>query len=324
MRKKFTYINLIEYYLPKKKEKNSEIINPREDKSKKIINKIGINSRSIAGENETSTDLAIMAAKKIKKLDLQNLDFLIFCTQTPDYIIPTNACIIQNKLSLSNHMGSIDIIQGCSGYNYSISYAQGLIESGQAGKVLIINSDVYSKFTSKKNYKTRVLFGDGSAATLLSNKKTEESFQIIKNEMGTDGSGYDDLILENLGVKNYHKNLKQGDHIKMNGARIFQFAMQKVPSAIKRFLSNEKILLSKIDYFVFHQANKFILESLQKKMVIPKEKMIISMKNTGNTVSSSIPIALKEYEKKIKKGSLILLIGFGVGLSWGITLIRKI
>ena len=323
MKKKVSYINKIEFYLPKKIEKNIDILKMDNLRAKKLIKKIGIDSRHISNLDETSIDLGFKSALKILKNTKKNIDFLIFCTQTPNYLIPTNACILQEKLSLPKDMGGIDIIQGCSGYNYSLSYAQGLVESGQAKQVLIINSDVYSKFTNKNDYTTRILFGDGSASTIVSNKKTIGSYLIINSKMGTDGSGYKHLILENLGVKN-HNNIKiGGDYIYMNGGKIFEFAARVVPLAINSLIKQEKINITKIDYFIFHQANQFIIDHLKNKMKIPQDKILIKLKKTGNTVSSSIPITLKYFDNKIKKGSLVLLIGFGVGLSWGTTLLKK-
>ena len=324
---KNVYINEVEYFLPPKKENNLKFliqIGKNERTSKKIINKIGIKNRRIAEKNVYSNDLAIKSAKKVlKKLNNQSIDFLIYCTQTPDYLIPTNACILQNQLKLKKQIGAFDINLGCSGYVYALSIAKSLIISGQAKSILLITSDTYSKFIKKNDLTTRLIFSDSSTSTLISSKKTKDSYKILNSTYGTDGSGYKDFILKNFGTKFKDKPIKDDNYIKMDGANIFDFTLKEIPKAIDYFLKKNNLKLNKIDHFIFHQANEFIIENLQKKMRILKKKVIIDVKDIGNTVSGTIPIVLNKHQKKIKSGSRILLVGFGVGLSWGITLVKK-
>ena len=324
---KHVYINEVEYFLPLSKENNLKFLNKigkNEIVSKKIINKIGIKNRRVAEKNIYSNNLAIKSAKKVlKKQNKESVDFLIYCTQTPDYLIPTNACILQDQLKLKKQIGAFDINLGCSGYVYSLSIAKSLIISGQANNILLITSDTYSKFIKKDDLSTRLIFSDSSTSTFISSKKTKNSYKILNSTYGTDGSGHKDFILKNFGTKFRDKTSKDGNYIKMNGASIFNFTLKEIPPAITHFLKKNNLKLNKIDHFIFHQANEFIIKNLQKKMKILKKKVIIDVKDIGNTVSGTIPIVLKKHKKVIKKGSLILLVGFGVGLSWGITLIKK-
>jgi len=324
---KQVYINKIEYFLPPLKESNKSVLKlsgRNEADIKKIIDKIGVKTRRIANKNIFSNDLAISSAKKILKfINSKEIDYLIYCTNTPDYLLPTNACLLQDKLGLKKTIGAFDIILACSGYIYSLSIAKSLILAGQAKNVLLITSDTYSKFIKKNTPKTRILFGDGSTSTLISAKKKINSFKINNFAYGTDGSGYKNAIINNFGAKNYFNKKKDGESLDLDGPGIYDFALKRIPDAIKNYLKKNNLKLSKIDYFIFHQANKFIIKSLQRKLDISDKKVFIEMANTGNTVSSSIPLVLSKKFNKIPKGKNVLLIGFGGGLSWGVCLIKK-
>ena len=321
------YINDIKYFIPPAKEFNSEILlnaNYEQAKIKRMIGKIGINSRRIADKNIFSNDLAVSSAKKIlKNYNSKIIDFLIFCTNTTEYSLPTNACILQDKLGLKKNIGAMDIILACSGYIYSLSIAKSLILSGQAKNILLITSDTYSKFIKKENIKTRILFGDGSSSTLISDKKKKNSFEVKNFSYGTDGSGYKNAVISNFGARYWKNNQQNGDNLDLNGPGIYEFALKEVPIAVNDFLKQNSLNIKKIDYFVFHQANEYIIQSLKKKLNIPKEKLLMNMLGIGNTSSSSIPIVLSKYLDKIPKNKKILLIGFGGGLSWGISLISR-
>ena len=324
---KQVYINKIEHYLPLKKESNAQVLKMA-GKNKydiqKMINKIGIRTRRIVDKNIFSNDLAIRSAKKILKfINPDDIDYLIFCTNTPDFLLPTNACILQDKLGLKKTIGAFDVILACSGYIYSLSIAKSLIVSGQAKNILLITSDTYSKFIKKNDAKTRILFGDGSTSTLISSKKNSNSFKITNFTYGTDGSGYKNAIINNFGTRHWLYRKKGGESLDLNGPGIYDFALKRVPEAINEFLKKNNLKLNKINYFIFHQANEFIIKSLQRKLKISDNKIFIDMKNTGNTSSSSIPIVLSKNFDEILPGKNILLVGFGGGLSWGVCLIKK-
>jgi len=322
------YINNIEYFLPETIESNYEILKKKgrnNKNNKKIIKKIGIETRRITKSDTYSNDLAVKSAKKLlKSVNPNSIDYLIYCTQTPDFLIPTNACIIQNQLNLRKNIGAFDINLGCSGYIYMLSIAKSLIVSAQAKNILLITSDTYSKFIKKSDLSTKLIFSDGSTSTIVSSQKKNNSYRILDFANGTDGSGYKNFILNNFGSKFWFRPKKNGEFINMNGVEIFNFTLREIPKTVGIFLKKNNFNFNKINHFVFNQAKEFILKNLQKKMQIDEKKIIIDMKNTGNTVSSSIPLVLKRNQKKIKKGEYVLLIGFGVGLSWGVSLIKSI
>lgn len=321
----------IDYYLPTEILTNNDlsIIFPDWDHNL-FEKKIGIKKRHIANENETALDLAEKSAKLLfKKINKESVDFLIFCTQSPDYLLPSSACILQARLNLPTSCGAIDINLGCSGYVYGLAIAKGLFESKIASNILLVVAETYSKHIHPKDKINRAIFGDASAATLI-NKK----IHIGEFVLGTNGIGFNELIIKNSGMRNanqqnvkefeYSKgNITSDNHLYMNGPEIFNFTITTIPNLVHETAKKNNINLQDIDYFVFHQANEYMLEYLRTKIGIPIEKFCIDIKNTGNTVSATIPIALKNAynNKKIKKGSTIMLVGFGVGLSWGATII---
>lgn len=310
-------IHSLEYYIPEKKLSNEDISRMFPAYSaNKIGSKIGVSERRVVSEGEFATDLAIGSAKKLlekNKTIKSKIDYLLYCTQSPDFILPTNACLIQNQLGLNNNLGAIDINQGCSGYIYGLSLAQALLDSCQAKNILLITSDTYTRYITETDFSNKTIFGDASSATLLSEKG---KYKIGNFSLGTDGSGFDHLIVRNSGIRGFNSKKYE---IYMDGPKIFEFTIKKIPGLINDILQSNQTYIDEVDAFVFHQANKFMLEHLRKKIGIPSKKFVYQMELTGNTVSSTIPIALKSIlNKNYKK---ILLCGFGVGLSWGGTIL---
>lgn len=321
------FIKHISYYLPSYKLSNEDISNqfPEWD-SEKIIQKIGVKNRSIADKNEFTSDLAIKAVNSLcseYKIDKSEIDYLILCTQSPDYFLPTTACIVQNKAGLSTSCAAIDINQGCSGYIYGLSLAKGLIVAGIAKNVVLVTAEMYSKYIHDLDKGNRSIFGDAASATLIS---SEGKYRIGEFSLGSDGSGFENLIVKNGATRNSKtsENSEPGDNnLYMNGPEIFNFTAKAVPNLIRETLEKNNENIETVDQFVFHQANTFMLDYLRKKINIPKEKFLIDMENYGNTVSSTIPIALKNRMEKIIDNK-ILLAGFGVGYSWGaVTIFNK-
>jgi 3-oxoacyl-[acyl-carrier-protein] synthase III len=327
-------IKAIEYYLPEKILDNKALeIEFPEWKAEKVFEKIGINLRHITFENETALDLAEHASNLVlKNYDKGKIDFLLLCTQSPDYFLPTSACILQNRLDLSTNAGALDFNLGCSGFIYGLAIAKGLIKAKIAKHILFVTSETYSKHLNPKDKGNRSIFGDGAAATIIAPYKQDN---ILDFELGTDGSGMNNLIVKNGGFRSKkdagsqnieYKNERQSDdnYLYMNGPEIFNFTLQRVPAMVKRVLEKNSLTMNDIDYFIFHQANKYMLDYLREKLGIPVDKFYQDMTNTGNTVSATIPIALKDCltNKKIKPGDRILLAGFGVGYSWGSTIIQ--
>ena len=324
-----TYIKALAYTLPKNEITNEQLVKEFPEWSvDKIADKVGINSRFVASENETSSDLAVKAAEKLflenPNINKDDIDFVLFCTQSPDYFLPTSACIIQNKLGLPTTCGALDFNLGCSGYIYGLSLAKGLILGGIANNVLLLTGETYSKYLHPKDKGNRTIFGDAGSATLIS---TEGFAEIGNFSLGTDGKGAENLIVKTGGLRcknpmndltfDEKSNPTSSDYLYMNGSEIFNFTIEAVPELVKNTLLKNKLTNDEIEGFVFHQANKFMLNFLRKKLKINEEKFHYYMSEVGNTVSSTVPIVLYE---KLKNGELhgnILLGGFGVGYSWG-------
>jgi 3-oxoacyl-[acyl-carrier-protein] synthase-3 len=242
---------------------------------------------------------------------------------------------MQDRLGLTTKCGALDFNLGCSGYIYGLGLAKGLVETNQAQNVLLITAETYSKHIHPGDKSVRTLFGDAATATLIQGSRVSEPL-IGPFAYATDGNGGKNLMVPTGGLRNMrtnesakatvdaHGNLRSQDNLYMNGAEIFTFTLLSVPASVKEILAVSGKTMDDIDLFVFHQANKFMLEHLRKKIKIPEDKFFMSFKNYGNTVSSTIPIALKDAqsEGKLKAGDLVMLVGFGVGYSWGATLIR--
>jgi len=323
----------IEYYLPETLLTNDGLEREFPDwSSEKIENKIGIKERHIVKENETALDLALKAGEKVLiDHNKDKINFLLLCTQSPDYYLPTSACILQHKLGLRTNIGAFDYNLGCSGFVYGLALAKSLINSKIATNILLITSETYTKHLHPKDKSNRTIFGDAAAATII--EKSEED-QIGEFILGTDGNGAKNLIVPNGGLRNkYDPNAKEIDdgsgsirtdnNLYMNGPEIFNFTIKAVPKAVLETLKKNNITLEDLDYVIFHQANKYMNEYLRKKIDIPKDKFYLNILHTGNTVSATIPIAIKDAldNKLIKKGDKVLLVGFGVGYSWGGTII---
>lgn len=325
-------IRAISYFLPEGELTNEDISRDFPEWSiEKIAEKTGIHTRHIAAENVCSSDLGIESAKRLFKehgIDKNEIDFILFCTQSPDYFFPTSACLIQDKLGLSTTTGALDFNLGCSGFVYGLSLAKGLIESGTAKNVLLITAETYSKLMHPKDKSVRTLIGDGSACTLISNSETGSLGPFI---YGTDGKGAEKIILraggfrlpktEETGIDEIDEfgNITNKNSMYMNGADVFNFTLKIIPELVNNLYEKSGIPDEKIDLYIFHQANKYMLDALRKKLKITEDRFYIFMSSCGNTVSSTIPIALHNAikEGKAGPGSKIMAVGFGVGLSWG-------
>ncbi len=329
------FLRGISYYLPEKKLTNETLVNEfPEWTAEKVAQKIGISKRHIAAENETSADMAVDAGKMLFKeynINPKDIDFVILCTQSPDYFLPTSACIIQNKLDIPVHAGAFDFNLGCSGFVYGLALAKGLIVGKMAKNVLLITSETYSKFMHPTDKSNRTIFGDAAAASLIS---IDGYAEIMDFSFGTDGSGAENLIVRSGGLRSpgTKKDLMfddsgnplSSDYLYMNCTEIFNFTLEMVPLLVTDTLRKNSLPQEEVDLFVFHQANKYMLNFLRKKIKIPEEKFYYCLDHVGNTVSSTIPIAIYEAQKedRIKKGNKVLLAGFGVGYSWAGTVLR--
>lgn len=326
------YIKAISYYLPEEiltNEKLSELF--PEWSIEKIVGKIGINTRHIAGERETASDMAFKASQRLFKewnILPQDIDFIILCTQNPDYYLPTTACILQNSLNIPTSAGALDINLGCSGYVYGLALAKGLIASGVAHNILFITSELYTRRIHPKDKANRSIFGDAATATLVANEGFAEIGDFV---LGTDGSGSENLMIKTGGMKFQDKQKEErlensifysSDHIFMNGPEIFTFTINRIPKLVQDTLLKNGLQEIDINLYVFHQANKYMMDYLRRKMKVDEDRFYYYLSEVGNTVSSTIPIALNEANKKQRLKGNVMIAGFGVGYSWAATILK--
>lgn len=327
------YIKAISYYLPERVVTNEELVADFPEWTvEKIIDKVGVHQRHIA-ENETISDMAVKASEilfeRYPEIDRNNIDFILLCTQSPDYFLPSTACVVHERLHIPTTCGAFDFNLGCSGYEYGLAVAKGFIESKIAKNILLITSEAYNKHIHPRDKGNRTIFGDAATATIISDEGFAEIGDFI---LGTDGRGVENLIVRTGGLANPQKkddlsfdengNPISSDYLYMNGAEIFTFTLTKVPKMVKQTIEKNGLTKEDVDLFVFHQANRFMLEHLRKKLKIDEDKFFCNLENIGNTVSSTIPIALTDalHEGRLKGN--ILIAGFGVGLSWGATILK--
>lgn len=329
----------IRSFSPERRLTNEELVEQFDDgHADQILSHTGIARRGVAAEHECASDLGVAAAKRLFAEGVcspDEIDFLLFCTQSPDYFTPATACLMQDSLGLRTSCGAADISQGCSGFVYSLAVAKGLIESGTAKTLLLVTGDTYTKFINPRDRTLRTLFGDGAAATVIRGVETDHQL-IGPFVLGTDGSGAEHLIVKAGGLRRPRSpvtateyqddngNWRADDNLYMNGAELFTFAMRRIPEVVNQLLKRAGLSIDEVDLFIPHQASKFMLDRLRARMKIAPDKFWIDMEHHGNTVSSTIPIALESALRKgrIKAGDRVALVGFGVGFSWGATMIR--
>lgn len=304
------YIKDIAYYLPEQLLTNEQLAAEfPEWSTEKIAGKVGIAERHIAAPDETASDMATAAAERLlaNGHDRSLIDFVILCTQSPDFMLPSSACIVQHRLELSTQCGALDFNLGCSGYEYGLIMAKSLIQSGVAHNVLLLTAEMYTKYLSQDDKGNRTIFSDGASATWVG---TEGFAEIGECSLGTDGSGANFLIK------------RPNEPLYMDGGAIFDFSANVVPQMIEEVLHKSNLHMEDINLWVFHQANKYMINYIRKMLEIDKDKFYIYMEHVGNTVSSTIPIALVEARKEGKLNGNIMLAGFGVGLSWGAVMLN--
>ena len=327
------YIKDIAYYLPERVVTNEELVKEFPEWSvDKIADKVGVMKRHVAAPDETASDMAVKAAEVLFARGLvqqSDIDFVLLCTQSPDFFLPSSACVIQDRLGIPTGCGALDFNLGCSGYEYGLALAKGLIVGGVANNILLLTAETYNKYLHPRDKGNRTIFGDGATATVVS---TSGFAEIGQFNLGTDGSGANNLIVKTGASRQPIKcndlsfdeggNPCSSDYLFMDGSEIFMFTLMKVPKMIKAVLAANELQKEEIDLYVFHQANKYMLEHLRKKLKIEEDKFFVNLANVGNTVSSTIPIALCDArEQGLLKGN-VLLAGFGVGLSWGATVLK--
>lgn len=329
------FIKGIAYYLPEKVYTNEDLVRDFPEWSvDKVMKKVGVEQRHIAAEDETAGDMAEKAARNLfveYGVNPSEIDFILLCTQSPDYFLPSTACILQDRLGISTSAGAFDYNLGCSGCIYGMAMAKGLIAAGIAQNVLLLTSETYNKYLHPEDKSNRSIFGDGAAACLIS---TDGFAKIGDVVLGTDGSGVNNLIVKSGGarckqatgnsIEDNEGHIWRDDYLYMNGGAIFNFTLDAVPAMMKQLFDISGLSKDAIDYYVFHQANQFMLSTIRKVCGLPKDKFYMDMANVGNTVSSTILIGLKDClnNSVIHSGMKVMCCGFGVGLSWGGTILE--
>jgi len=332
-------LTAVTYHLPTALLNNEDLAKTFPDwTAEKILEKTGIQQRHVTGPEECASDIGVRAAEKLfqdYQIDPATVDFLLLCTQSPDYFLPTTACLMQDRLGIPTTAGALDFNLGCSGYIYGLGLAKGLVETGQARRVLLITAETYSKHIHPQDRSVRTLFGDAASATLIDAVEAESEF-LGPFVYGTDGRGGANLMVPTGGMRNprteasavaildENGSTRSQDNLYMNGPEIFRFTLDAVPPLVKQTLEKAQLTPEQVDHFLFHQANSYMLSHLRKKAKIPKEKFPEFLDFCGNTVSSTIPIALTEMNSKgqLQANQMLMLVGFGVGYSWGSCMLR--
>lgn len=321
----FAEIGPIAIHFPERAETNADLqaAFPEWDMPA-IAEKTGIGSRYIAAPDETASDLAVAACEKLFRefgIARESIDFVLLCTQTPDYPLPTTACLLQHRLGLPESCGALDFNLGCSGFVYGLAIADGLIRMGAARRILLVTAETYSKYIDDQDRSLRTIFGDAAAATLVqaSDRQSLTGFQF-----GTDGSGADTLLVADGGarveqdaIKPRHRK-RWKSRLYMDGPSLLSFTIVAVPKLIEQVLALAELTEPQIELYLLHQATRKMLEQLQTRLGLDDVSLPIMLENYGNTVSCTLPILISDLRRqgRIELGTQSLLIGFGVGWSW--------
>ncbi len=322
---KYAAVGPIAVYLPENVETNEDLRldNPKWDMDL-IASKTGIYKRHIAAPDECSSDLGVKAAQRLFsdfEIDPASIDFLLFCTQTPDYPLPTTACLIQDRIGLPTHCGALDFNLGCSGYVYGLSLADGLIRSGAAKRILFITAETYSKMIDPQDRSLRTIFGDAGAASLI---EAHDEPSMWGFRFGTDGKGANTLLATEKGfrppenaIRSRHRKRWRSD-LYMDGPALINFTVEKIPELLDEILAQTSLTMNEVGYLLFHQATYKMLSQLQQNLDVEPDRLPILLQDVGNTVSSTLPILINQMRdsKQMTPDMKNLMVGFGVGWSW--------
>lgn len=318
-------IGPIAFHVPERVESNDDLAAEHPNWNMELIReKTGIGARHIAAEGELPSDLAVKAAEKLfgdYDVDRSSVDFLLFCTQTPDYPLPTTACLIQDRLGLPTSIGALDFNLGCSGFVYGLAMAQGLIATGAANRILLITAETYSKYIDPADRSLRTVFGDGAAAALVERSAVPSLGNFV---FGTDGANANALMVTRSGARQGDGALKpRARHrwpsdLYMDGPGLVDITLDSVPALVDRVLADAGLSRDDVELFLVHQATHLMLEKIRTWMKLDVESLPIDLARYGNTVSSTLPILMHDLraQGRLTPGKRSMLIGFGVGFSW--------
>jgi 3-oxoacyl-[acyl-carrier-protein] synthase III len=286
---------------------------------RKVVQMAGIRHRRIADASVTSADLCFEAAQRLlQKLDWDpaSITGLIFVTQSPDYFLPSSSCLIHQALGLSDQCAAFDMGLGCSGYPYGLYLGATMLRGGGHPRILVLQGETPSRFTSPDEHATSLLFGDVGSATALEYAPGETSPASFC--LHTDGSGAMGLVIPGGGFRDREAANARDHRLYMDGAAIFNFTIKRVPSLIRDTLELAQARVEDVDSFVFHQSNRFIMKHLMKKCGLPPERVPFTIEENGNCGGASVAITMTRKLDAVRERDLrVLMIGYGVGLSWG-------
>ena len=308
-------------YVPERVLTNSELQKMVDTSDEWIVARTGIRERRVAAPEEATSDMAYQAS--VKALDdagikPEEIDLIITATNTPDMIFPATACLLQDRLGAKN-AGAFDLLAGCTGFIYGVSVASQFVEAGNAKTVLVVGSEALTKILDWQDRNTCVLFGDGAGAALIRQVPGDKG--ILASALGADGSGAYHLCMPAGGSRHpiSIEVIEQGLHrAQMNGREVFKFAVRAMEEGSAKVLQRAGLSVSDVDYLIPHQANIRIIEHAAKKMKLPMDRVAVNVDRYGNTSTASIPLALEESlnSGKIKDGDIVIMVGFGAGLTW--------
>ncbi|MCB0401882.1 MAG: ketoacyl-ACP synthase III [Flavobacteriales bacterium] len=332
------FISHISEYFPEKIYSNDDFFKefPHLKKNEATLNKIGVKNRHIVDPDKTALDLAVEAARQLFKehpIRPDEIEFVIFCSLEFDYTLPSTAAVFQRELQLPHSVGAIDLVSSCTGFIHALSVAKGMVESNGINNVLLLFPSTLTKEFHPKDYNSKFIFGDGATAVLMGSRNEPGVGEFV---FGTDGSRSDYIIIQDgrgrnpinddsfKEIRNDYGNITCRANFFMDGTGVFLFGIKTIPLLIDDILKKNNMNKDDVDYFVFHQANAFLLETIRKKADIPEEKFIIHLEHTGNTVASTIPLAMNKLlrDGKLKPGNSVLFAAFGTGLTWGGTIVK--
>jgi 3-oxoacyl-[acyl-carrier-protein] synthase III len=335
-----TSIRAIAGVLPETKVTNEDLARENPSWRMELIAEItGIHSRHVAAEEETSFDLSARACDELlarPDVEAGEIDALVCCAQEPDYLGIPNACLLHEHLGLDDGVLAFDFALGCSGFVYGLAITDGLIRSGAASNALLITADTPTKHLNPRDRATRVLLGDGAAATYIAGTEAEGGGRLVASELCTRGGGFEHAYIPAGGARRpadletRHErtdpsgNVRTAEEMHMDGTALWSFVSSTIPGHVETFLAKHSLSLDDIDLWVFHQASAMILKSLAKALAIPPEKLFLHLKDVGNLSSASIPFALQAALEQgaIQPGSRVLLSAFGAGFSYGSAILQ--
>jgi 3-oxoacyl-[acyl-carrier-protein] synthase III len=324
-------IRAISTYIPQKVESNQDLVDAGRVPytADDIERKTGIGERRIASARETPVWMAQRASEKLFAVyDKQTIDWVVFCTHTPDYMLPSCSCVLHGLLDMDSRVGAFDIAHSCTGFIYSLVVCHALLSLNRKGRILLINADNYTRFLDPRDASICTIFGDAAVATLLEYDPDAEG-GVLGHKLCSDGRGYENLIRRGGGAAfpgldaDGHASVDQ--YIRMNGADVFRFVQKNVPPNIEGLLSEQGIDKNEVDFYLLHQASEYMLGAIAQRLRVEKDKVPVRLKHFGNTVSATIPLLMHTLgtEGVCWRNKLMVLCGFGAGLSYGSVILKS-